>query len=124
MSLHEDLAGLFTADDALARSIEAAAVVSNEAVWRMPLIKRQDYVVESEIADVRNLGVPGFMGNASGSSIAGAKFLEKFATGTRWAHIDIAGVAWSTRPQTGIAKGPTGFGARLLDAAVRQLESD
>ena len=124
VSLHEDLAGLFTADDALARSIEAAAVASNEAVWRMPLIKRQDYVVESEIADVRNLGVPGFMGNASGSSIAGAKFLEKFATGTRWAHIDIAGVAWSTRPQTGIAKGPTGFGARLLDAAVRQLESD
>lgn len=124
VSLHEDLAGLFTADDALARTVEAAATATNEAVWRMPLIKRQDYVVESEIADVRNLGAPGFMGNASGSSIAGAKFLEKFATGTRWAHLDIAGVAWATRPPTGIAKGPTGFGARLLDAVVAGLESE
>jgi leucyl aminopeptidase len=81
----------------------------------MPLSKRQDYLVESEIADVKNVAAPGFMGAGMGSAIGGAKFLERFAGGTRWAHVDIAGTAWTTRPLPGISRGATGYGVRLLD---------
>lgn len=122
-ALHEEYAGLFTSDDELARLVEGAAETSSESVWRMPLTRRHDYLVESEIADVKNLGAPGFMGSGSGSSISGAKFLEKFAEGTRWAHLDIAGVAWSTRPQPGIPKGATGFGVKLLNEVASRIES-
>ena len=120
MSLLEEYAGLFTADDALAQSLETAGNTCNELLWRMPLSKLQDYVVDSDIADVKNVGAPGLFG-VGGSSIAGAKFLERFASGTRWAHIDIAGTAWSTRPRTGVARGATGYGVRLIDAFVDRL---
>lgn len=119
--LHEEYAGLFTADDELARQLDGAGTRSGESLWRLPLSPRQDYIVESEIADLKNMGAPGLFGTCGGSSIAGAKFLEKFAAGTRWAHLDIAGVTWSTRPLPGIPKGPTGFGVRLLDALAREL---
>lgn len=121
ISLHEEFAGLFTSDDALAGTIEAAAQRSGDAVWRMPLSRRQDYLVDSEIADVKNLGAPGFFGTGGGSSIAGAKFLERFVSGTRWAHLDIAGVSWATRPLPGIPKGATGYGVRLLDELAQSL---
>ncbi len=120
-TLHEEYAGLFSTDEALAAELAGAASDSGESLWRMPLGKRYDYTVESEIADVRNMGAPGLFGVSSGSAIAGAKFLEKFAKGTAWAHIDIAGTAWVTRPVIGIAKGPTGFGVRLIDALADRL---
>jgi len=113
-ALHEEYAGLFTADDELAKLLLESADATNEYLWRMPLSKRQDYLVDSEIADVKNVAASGFLGVGMGSSIGGAKFLEKFAAETPWAHLDIAGVAWSTRPHPGIPKGPTGFGVRLL----------
>lgn len=121
ISLQEEYAGLFTADDALAGALQDAGARSSDLLWRMPLERRQDYLVDSEIADVKNVGVPGFFGVTSGSSIAGAKFLERFATGTRWAHVDIAPTAWTTRPKPGIPRGATGFGVRLLDAFIDQL---
>ena len=120
ISLLEEYAGLFTTDEALAKALDEAGTACNELLWRMPLSKRQDYVVESEIADLKNVGAPGLIG-ASGSAIAGAKFLERFASGTRWAHLDIAGTAWSTRPKPGIARGATGYGVRLIDAFVDSL---
>lgn len=120
-SLHEDFAGLFTDDDELAREIEEAAGRSNESVWRMPLVKQQDYLVDSEIADVKNVGAAGFWGAGMGSATAGAKFLERFTQGTRWAHLDIAGVAWSSRPRNGMPPGPTGYGVRLLEALAEHL---
>lgn len=120
-ALHEEFAGLFSKDDALARALEQAAVRSTEALWRMPLVKQQDYLVDSEIADVKNVGAPGMFGAGMGSAIAGAKFLERFVGDTRWAHLDIAGTAWSTRPRPGIPRGATGYGVRLLDALVDAL---
>ncbi|MDM4771873.1 M17 family metallopeptidase [Solimonas sp. SE-A11] len=120
-TLHEEYAGLFSADDALAGELGAAGTDSGERLWRMPLSKHYDYTVESEIADVRNLGAPGMFGSSGGSAIAAAKFLEKFAKGSRWAHVDIAGTAWVTRPVVGIPKGPTGFGVRLIDALAERL---
>lgn len=122
-SLHEEYAGLFSEDEALATDLIAAGNDSGDWLWRMPLSKRYDYTVESEIADVRNMGAPGMFGTSGGSAIAGAKFLEKFAPGTRWAHVDIAGTVWATRPVVGIPKGPTGFGVRLLDALADRIVS-
>ena len=121
VSLQEEYAGLFTTDEGLASALTAAGEQSSDWLWRMPLSKRQDYMIESDIADVKNVGAPGFFGAGTGSSTAAAKFLERFAEGTRWAHLDIAGTAWSTRPKPGIPRGATGFGVRLLDAFVEQL---
>ncbi|HVT34135.1 MAG TPA: leucyl aminopeptidase [Nevskiaceae bacterium] len=120
-SLHEEYAGLFSTDEALAAALGEAGASQGEDLWRMPLSKKQDYIVDSEIADVKNLGAPGFFGTSAGSAIAGAKFLERFAAGTRWAHLDIAGTVWITRPKPGIPKGATGFGVRLLDALADRL---
>lgn len=120
-ALHEEFAGLFSTDDQLAGELAAAGQQSGEALWRMPLSRRHDYLVESEIADVKNVGAPGFLGIAAGSAIAGAKFLQKFAGDTPWAHLDIAGMAWVTRPIPGIPKGPTAFGVRLIDAFIKRI---
>jgi len=122
-ALHEEFGGLFCNDESLAADLTAAATRSGEALWRLPLSKRQNYLVDSGIADVKNVGIPGLFGNAAGSSIAGAQFLQKFVGDTPWAHLDIAGVAWATRPSPGIQKGPTGFGVRLIDALVEAAQS-
>lgn len=122
-TLHEEHAGLFTMDEALAADLLAAGVDTGEWLWRMPLHKRYDYTVESEIADVRNMGAAGLFGGSGGSAIAGAKFLEKFTKGTTWAHVDIAGTSIAGRPIIGIQKGPTGFGVRLIDALADRLAS-
>jgi leucyl aminopeptidase len=114
--LHEEFAALYCNDDALARSLQAAGEQVDEALWRLPLSARQDYLVDSRVADVSNLGAPGFLGLGKGSPTAGAKFIERFVRGTPWAHLDIAGTAWSTRPGVAAVPGATGFGVALLDA--------
>jgi leucyl aminopeptidase len=124
VALVEEYAGLFTADEALAAELQAASEASGDALWRMPLTKKHDYIVDSEIADVRNTGVPGLRGAGTGSAIAGAKFLERFAAGTRWAHLDMAGVAMVSRPIIGIPRGATGYGVRLLDAFAARLAGE
>jgi leucyl aminopeptidase len=122
--LHEEFAATYASDDQLANKLVAAGEAVGERLWRMPLDPSQDYLVESEIADLSNWGPPGFFGNAMGSPATGAKFLEKFTRGTSWAHIDMCGTAWSTRRTTRGNKGATGFGVRLLDRWLRMLEAD
>ncbi|HEY0916678.1 MAG TPA: leucyl aminopeptidase [Solimonas sp.] len=121
IALIEEYAGLFTADEGLAAELQAASADCGEEVWRMPLTKRQDYLVDSDIADVRNTGKPGLRGAGTSSAIAGAKFLERFAVGTPWAHLDMAGVAMVSRPIIGIPRGTTGWGVRLIDALAERL---
>jgi leucyl aminopeptidase len=75
--LHEDFAGLCTSDYALADMLDQAGAATRELLWRLPLVPAQDYLVESPIADVANLGAPGFFGVGAGSPVAGAKFIEK-----------------------------------------------
>lgn len=116
--LHEDFAGLFTSDDALAASLAEAGAAVSEPLWRLPLVASMDYLVESPVADVSNLGAPGWFGAGGGSPVAGAKFIEKFAKDRRWAHLDIAGVGWATRRSSRSGPGATGFGVALLDRWV------
>jgi leucyl aminopeptidase len=113
--LHEDFAGLFTSDDALAASLTDAGAATHEPLWRLPLVASMDYLVESPVADVSNLGAPGWFGMGTGSPVAGAKFIEKFAKDRRWAHLDIAGTGWASRRSSRCGPGATGFGVALLD---------
>jgi len=96
-----------------AESLRQRALAAS--LWRLPLCARQDYIVEFEVTDVANQAAAGFLGLRGGSPACGAKFLERFARGTKWAHIDIAGRAWAPRRTGRSGKGATGFGAVLLD---------
>ena len=86
----------------------AAAAATDETAWQLPLDRRYRDQLNSDIADIANLGGPN-----AGSTTA-ALFLEEFTGGTPWAHIDIAGTAMSARDDSWRTLGPTGFGARLL----------
>ncbi len=106
-------AGLFANDDGLAKKITAAGDAVGEQVWRLPLGERYDKDINSQIADMKNLGK-----NREAGSIAAAQFLQRFVNDVTWAHIDIAGVAWSKQDTATVPKGATGFGVRLLDRFV------
>jgi leucyl aminopeptidase len=122
-TLHEEFAGLFASDDMLARALLDAGEETGDRLWRLPLDKSHDYLVESEQADIVNLGPAGLFGNGFGSPIAGAKFLERFTQGTKWAHIDMAGTAVASRATSSRSKGATGYGVRLLDRWLSSIET-
>ncbi len=113
ISLGNEYAGLFSNDDKLAKDLAKAGEVVGDKVWRMPLDKAYDKLIDSPIADMKNIG-----GKGAGS-ITAAQFLQRFiADGTPWAHIDIAGMAWSEKPGRTWGKGATGYGVRLIDRLV------
>ncbi|KRB86536.1 hypothetical protein ASE00_07520 [Sphingomonas sp. Root710] len=122
--LHEEYAGLYASEDRLANALLNAGAATGELLWRMPLTPKQNYLVESSVADVANLGAPGFLGLGIGSPTAGAKFIERFAGDTPWAHIDIAGTAWATRKTSRSQPGATGFGVALIDEWLAGLENE
>jgi leucyl aminopeptidase len=113
VALGHEQAGLFSSDDALAGQLAAAGAAVGEKLWRMPL--GEDYAkhIKSDIADIKNVG----RAREAGAS-AGAVFLERFVGDVPWAHLDIAGVAWTKRDLPLAAKGATGFGVRLLDRLI------
>ncbi len=106
-------AGLFSNDDDLSLQIAASGQATGEQVWRLPLSKDYDKLIESKFADMKNVG------GRSAGSITAAQFLKRFVGETPWAHLDIAGVAMaSPQTQTNQSWG-SGFGVRLLDRLVR-----
>lgn len=113
VSLGHEYAGLFTNDDALCKNLVAAGEATGEKVWRMPLAQPYDKMIDSDIADVKNIG-----GRDAGS-ITAAQFLQRFTNDVPWAHLDIAGMAWSNKEADTVPKGGTGYGVRLLDRLVR-----
>ncbi len=104
-------AGLFSNDDALSAQLTKAGLTEGERVWRLPLGPEYDSLLKSKFADMRNIG-----GRAAGS-ITAAQFLKRFINdGVKWAHIDIAGVAWVEGEKSPIDPSwASGFGPRLLD---------
>jgi leucyl aminopeptidase len=129
VSLGHEQAGLFSNDDELAARIAAAGKGAGENCWRMPLGEAYDKQIRSDIADMKNVG------GRPGGSITAAQFLQRFVGGGAkngngdgkgdaaaphlpWAHIDIAGTAWTTKDLPSVPKGATGFGVRLLDRMV------
>jgi leucyl aminopeptidase len=113
VSLGHEYAGLFSNDDTLADQLLTAAGETGEKLWRMPMGDAFDRLLESPIADMKNVGP------REGGSITAAQFIKRFINeGVKWAHLDIAGMAWSDKPSDTYAKGATGFGVRLLDQFV------
>jgi leucyl aminopeptidase len=101
---------LFATDDPLAEALTRAGGESGEPLWRMPLVEDYRAAIESQVADVSNIGQHGF----GAGSITAALFLREFAGDRPWAHLDVAGPARSTSDEGDISKGATGFGTRLL----------
>jgi leucyl aminopeptidase len=113
VALGHEYAGLFTPDDALAADLTKAADSVGEKLWRQPMADAFDRLIDSPIADMKNVGP------REGGSITAAQFIKRFVEdGVRWAHLDIAGTVWSDKPGTTYDKGATGFGVRLLDQYV------
>ena len=119
ISLGHEQAGIFSNDEKLAGLLIAAGEASGDKLWRMPLGAAYDKLIDSPIADMKNVGP------REGGSITAAQFIQRFVNkGTPWAHLDIAGMAWSAKPGATWEKGATGYGVRVLDRFVRDnLES-
>ncbi|MEH3106765.1 MAG: leucyl aminopeptidase [Sphingomonas fennica] len=113
ISLAREYGGLFANDDGLAAALTAAATAVGEPLWRMPMGEAYDKMIESPIADMKNVGP------REGGSITAAQFIRRFVDeGVAWAHLDIAGMVWSAKPGVLHDKGATGYGVRLLDRFV------
>jgi leucyl aminopeptidase len=112
VSLGKEYAGMFTNSNELAALLSAAGERTEEKLWQMPMGEAYDKMLKSHIADMKNIGGP------HGGSITAACFLERFVENTPWAHLDIAGKAWSDKSTPTVPKGGTGFGVRLLNRLV------
>ena len=111
-----EYAGLFSNNDNLSKKIIDAGNKVDEKVWRMPLHKNYDKLMDSKIADVQNINYSGGAG-----SITAAQFLQRFIIHkTQWAHLDIAGMAFSKKAAKINPEGATGFGVRLLNKLVEE----
>ena len=116
ISLGHEWAGLFSNNEQLASELQKAADESGDKLWRMPLAEPFDRLIDSPIADMKNIGP------REGGSITAAQFIQRFIeNGVRWAHIDMAGKAWSDKASSTYEKGATGFGVRLLDQYVEDV---
>jgi len=116
ISLGEEYAGLFSNNDELSKNIFRAGENVNEKVWKLPLHKNYDKLMNSNIADVQNINYVGGAG-----SITAAQFLQRFILNkTPWAHLDIAGMAFSKKAANLNPGGATGFGVRLLNNLIKK----
>ncbi len=112
VALGKEYAGLFSNDDKLAADLAAAGIATGEKVWRMPLAKAYDKLIDSKNADMKNIG------GRYGGAITAAQFIQRFIKDTPWAHLDVAGTAMDSS-RTDISQGwASGWGVRLLDRFV------
>jgi len=112
VALGHENAGVFSNNDELVARLETAARQVGEGVWRMPLGPAYDKLINCDIADMKNVG-----GRGAGS-ITAAQFLQRYVNDVPWAHLDIAGVAWTDKDSPTVPKGGAGWGVRLLDRLV------
>jgi len=114
--LGSEYAGLFSNDDKLSNQILNAGQKVEEKLWRMPLHKNYDKLMDSKNADMQNINYVG----GAGSTTA-AQFLQRFILNkTPWAHLDIAGMAFSKYGGALNSRGATGFGVRLLNQLIEE----
>jgi leucyl aminopeptidase len=109
VALGKDIAGLMGNDDDLIAAVEAAAERAGEPVWHLPLPKSYRKHIDSEVADIKNIGMAG----AAGTLSAGL-FLQEFVDDIPWVHLDIAGPAFRADEDGYLPKGGTGFGVRTI----------
>ncbi len=112
VALGKEHAGLFSNNDELSTRISDAGYATGEKVWRMPLTPAYDKMIDSDIADMKNIG-----GRLAGS-ITAAQFLQRFVNKVPWAHLDVAGTAMDAEKNAINQSWGSGWGVRLLNKLV------
>ena len=116
VALGNDIAGLMTNNDELTEKIESAASSVGELVWRLPMHSHFRDQIQSQVADIKNLGEGRW-----GGAITAAKFLEEFVDEKPWTHIDIAGPAFAEKPKNYMDAGGTGCMVRTLTKLIESM---
>ena len=112
-ALGQKMAGVFSNNQAFCDKVKAAAANADEPIWQLPLEKGYRKLLDSNVADMKNVGGP------YGGAITAALFLSEFVGDTPWAHLDIAGPMNADGDDGWMSRGATGFSTRLLiDLAV------
>ncbi|MEI6242706.1 MAG: leucyl aminopeptidase [Chlamydiota bacterium] len=120
VALGEEISGLFSNNDELAKQLEMASKKTGELIWRIPLHDGYKKMLKSDIADLKNIGAAG-----KASSITAALFLQEFVKeGFSWAHLDIAGVAYLSEPKGYYSTRGTASGVRLLVEFLQTLPQE
>jgi leucyl aminopeptidase len=115
IALGNEHGGMFSNSDGLAEKLLNAGKSAGDPLWRMPLGAAYDKLIDSPIADIKNVGP------REAGSITAAQFLQRFVdSGVEWAHLDIAGMVWASKPGAVWDKGATGYGVRLLDRFIAE----
>ena len=112
VALGKEHAGLFCNNEEMAGRLLAAGLETGEKLWRMPLAEEYDRLIDSDIADVKNIG------GRNAGAITAAQFLQRFVNDVPWAHIDIAGTAMDSVKSPINQSWGSGWGVRLLDRLV------
>ena len=112
VALGKEHAGLFSNNDELSQRLTSAGLETGEKLWRMPLTPEYDKMIDSDIADMKNIG-----GRFAGS-ITAAQFLQRFVNKVPWAHLDIAGTAMDSNKSAINQSWASGWGVRLLNKLV------
>jgi len=115
-ALGNDIAGLFTNSSELGNTIDALGSNNGEHFWRMPMGQDWNKMLDSQIADMKNIS-----GGRNGGATTAAEFLYRFVDSkTPWAHLDIAGVCWDEKGKPTVPAGAVGFGVRTLLDLVKE----
>ncbi|HUR78310.1 MAG TPA: leucyl aminopeptidase [Acidimicrobiales bacterium] len=109
VALGNRIAAVLGNNEALMQRVKDASAAAGEPVWELPLPAMYRKHIDSDVADIKNIGNAGQAG-----TIAGAMFLQEFVDGLPWVHLDIAGPARASEQDGEIVKGGTGFGVRTL----------
>ena len=116
VALGHEYAGMFANDDRLAERLSKAGEATGELVWRMPLCKEFDKMIDSKFADMKNTG-----GSRHAGASTAAQFIKRFVDDkTPWAHLDIAGTGFDSRQNETNKSWGSGWGVRLLDQLVAE----
>ena len=118
VALGEKIAGLMGNDDGWIAQVRAAADRAGEPVWPLPLPSDYRKMLDSEVADLRNIGTASY-----GGALTAGLFLQEFVDSVPWAHLDIAGPARAPSDDGYLVKGGTGFGVRTLVELARSFEA-
>lgn len=116
VALGNDISGLMTNDNALTEKIETAAEAVGELVWRLPMHAHFKEQIQSQVADIKNIG-----DGRWGGAITAAKFLEEFVAEKPWVHLDIAGPAFADKPKNYIDAGASACMVRTLTKLVESM---
>jgi leucyl aminopeptidase len=114
VALGKEHAGLFSNNDELATRLFNVGQATGEKVWRMPLTPEYDKLIDSDIADMKNIG------GRNAGSITAAQFLQRFVNNVPWAHLDVAGTAMDAIKNAINQSWGSGWGVRLLNRLVAE----